>query len=411
QAIERSVRELLALNYFDQASLARGPASRIDEETKTVDLTYDLEEASSDQLELSGGWGGALGLQLQAGVTFSNFSLQNLFNRSAWRPLPTGDGQRLSLSVVTAGTRYQNVSVSFTEPWFRGRQTPAGFSVGYSNFQSGESRAGSAYGRLFYRQRLRWPDDYFQLGTDVGYRLYDLSGETIAERYGLPEGESQELTFTETLSRNSLDSPIFPSNGSSLALTVTVAPPIGDFIQYHKWELTNAWYAPVTGRLTFNVATRFGYIGSLTGDDVQFQRYLVGGTPLDVQGSFRGVGTDLVFMRGYPTEAISPRQDGRAVGGRILNKYATELQLLAVQSAQLSFAPYLFFDAANTWSGFADYNPAQLYRSAGVGARIFLPILGLLDLNYGYQLDPFVGRDGAVVPPQWRFQFSLGGAR
>lgn len=415
QALERSVRELIQLNYFDQTSLAGGPDISVNEEEKTVDLAYNLTEAGSDQLELSGGWGGSTGLLLQARVTFNNFSIQNLFNGSAWSPLPSGDGQQLSLSVVTNGRRYQNYSVSFTEPWFRGRRTPVGGSVGYTYFQSradDESVVASGSARLFYRQSLSWPDDFFQTGTDLGYRLYNIRGENNVNSLGLPEGNSQEFTIRQSLTRNSLDNPIFPSAGSNLSLSVTLAPPLSNFIQYHKWDLENAWYTPLTGRLSLSVRARYGYIGSLTGDDVQFQRFLVGGSPLDTQGQFRGFGKDLVFMRGYPIESISPTQGGESVGGRILNKYSAEIQLLAIQTQAFSFAPYAFADAANTWDGFDDYNPSQLFRSAGFGARVFLPILGMLDLNYGYQIDPFVPRiDGDSGLPQWRFQFSLGGGQ
>ncbi len=415
QALERTVRELIQLNYFDQTSLANGPDISVNEEDKSVDLAYNLTESGSDQLELSGGWGGSTGLLLQAGVTFNNFSIQNMFNGSAWRPLPSGDGQQLKLSVVTNGRRYQNYSVAFTEPWFRGRRTPVGGSVGYTYFKSStsdESVVASGFGRLFYRQSLSWPDDFFQTGTDLGYRLYNITGTNNTNSLGLPEGNSQEFTIRQSLTRNSLDNPIFPTAGSNFSLSVTVAPPISDLIQYHKWELENAWYTPLAGRLSLSVRTRFGYIGSLNGEDVQFQRFLVGGSPLDTQGQFRGFGKDLVFMRGYPIESISPTLGGESVGGRILNKYASEIQFLAVQSPQFSLAPYAFADAANTWDGLDDYNPGQLFRSVGFGARVFLPILGMLDLNYGYQIDAFVPRiEGDSGLPQWRFQFSLGGAQ
>jgi outer membrane protein insertion porin family len=384
----------------------------VNDEDRSVDLTYNLAEASSDQLELSGGWGGSSGLILQAGVTFNNFSARNLFNRRAWRPLPMGDGQQLSLNVTTYGTFRQSYQVSFTEPWFRGRQTPVGFALGYTSQRSRErsivteegdttrvrDQLGSASVRLFYRQQLRWPDDFFQTGTDLGLRFYNITGGNVANTYGLPEGTSRELTLSQSLTRNALNSPLFPTAGSNLGFSVTVAPPVPGFIQYHKWDLNTAWYAPLTGRSALSFRTQFGYIGSLTGDDVEFQRYLVGGSPLDVQGSFRGFGKDLVFLRGYPIEVVGPRRNGEAVGGRILTKYGAELQLVAVQTPQLSLAPYLFAEAANTYDSFEAFDPGRLYRSAGLGLRVFLPILGMVDLNYGYQNDL----------PKWRFQFSLG---
>ena len=417
-ALERSVRELATLNYFDPASFQAGPQISVNDEDQTVDLTYTLAETSSDQLELSGGWGGGnIGLILTARVTFNNFSIQNAA-KGFKGGMPTGDGQQLSLQVQTYGTRRQVYSLSFTEPWFRGRQTPAGFSLGYSaseyrQFNQDPINVSTGYGSLFYRQRLKWPDDYFVTGTNLGFRLYDISGTGGGGLSGgrLPEGVSTEVTVTQTLSRNALDNPTFPQSGSSLDLSFTVAPPIGGTVQYYKADAATAWYTPVVGKLSASVRAQAGYIGSITGDEVQFQRYLIGGTPLEAsQGGFgRGFGRDLVFLRGYPLEAIGPRRDGVSVGGRILNKYEAELGLVLLQTPQLSLAPYLFADAANAWAGFDDFDPSRLYRSAGFGARVFLPILGLVDLSMGYQIDPFQPLGDEDGRPQWRFQFSLGG--
>ena len=415
QAIERSVRELAQLNYFDPTSFGNGPAIDVNDEDQTVDLTYRLAEVSSDQLELSGGYGGNAGVLLTARLTFNNFSLQNMLGGGGSRSFPpSGDGQQLSLQVVTSGKFYQNYSLSFTEPWFQGRQTPIGFSLGYSDFRSRSSdyRVARGFGRVFYRQRLKWPDDFFSTGTNLGYQIYDvegLDGGTL--RSGLPEGVSQEVTVSQSLSRNNVDNPLFPSAGSNVGLTVSVAPPIPGFIQYHKWDFKNAWYAPLTRKLSASISADFGYIGSITGDDVEFQRFLVGGSPLETtQGSSRGFGKDLVFMRGYPLQSIGPRLDGAAVGGRILNKYSAELQFVALQTASLSAAPYLFFDAGNAWDSFSDFDPSRLFRSAGFGTKLFLPILGPVDLNYGYQIDPFEPLPGGDNgQPQWRFQLSLGG--
>jgi outer membrane protein insertion porin family len=421
QAIERSVRELIQLGYFDQEALAEGPAISVNDEDRTVDLTFRLVETGGDQLELSGGWAGSgFGLILQARVTFNNFSIQNLFKGEAWRPVPTGDGQQLSLGIQASGLHYQNYSLSFTEPYFRGKQTPVGFSANYSYRDLSRSRIlfeeadetnlfRSFASRVFFRQQLRWPDDFFQVGTDLNYRLYDIQGAQYARAYRLPEGVSQELTLRQTLARNSFDNPLFPMVGSNFSLSSEIALPVSGFNQFHKQLLSTTWVTPVVGRLSLQFSGDFGYIGSLTGDEVQFQRFLVGGSPLEVQGSHLGYGKDLIFMRGYPLGAISPRRDGQIVGGRIMNKYSVEARLFAFQSAQFSLAPYMFVDAANTWDSFSDYNPSNLYRSAGFGAKIFLPILGMLDLNYGYAMDSFVDpRDGTRQVPGWRFQFSIG---
>lgn len=411
QAVERSVRDLVQLNYFDQNSIAGGPSIVPNDEDKTVDLVYTLAEQSSDQLELSGGYGGSLGLLLTARVTFNNFSAQNLLNGEAWKPIPSGDGQQLSLQVVTSGTRYQNFSLSFTEPWFRGRPTPVGFSLGLQQYENSPTqtdyRIRLATAQVFARSRLKWPDDYFQVGTTLGYRLYDISGTSTLQ---LPEGINQELTVRQTLSRNALDNPVFPSAGSNNQLALTVATPLPGFIQYYKADYENAWYAPLGGRLSLAFKSQFGYIGSLTGDEVEFQRYLVGGSPLETSRNLVGFGKDLIYLRGYPAESIGPRQSNSSVGGRILNKYQSELQWVAFQTPQLSLAPYVFADAANAWDGLSDYDPSELYRSTGVGARVILPILGLVDLNYGYGLDSFepLPGDSDSGDPQWRFQFTLG---
>lgn len=420
EAITESLRRLSQLNYFEAEALQRNPGIDIDDEERTVDLTYTVAEAGGDQLELSGTYG-SIGLILQLRVTFNNFSAQNLFKREAWRPLPMGDGQQLSLGIQTSGRAYQSYSISFTEPWFRGRPTPVGFSLSYSNydysrfysnslFNVGNTddalRFGTASARAFVRQRLSWPDDKFVGGVGIGYRFYNLN----QRYYDLPEGRSNELTFETNLSRNSEDNPIFPRRGSRFDLAVTLAPPIGEFIQYHKWDLRTGWNAPITQRLSVGITGHLGYIGSFTSDDVRFQRYLPGGSPFDTQGlSSFTFGKDIVYMRSYPAQSIGPRREGDPVGGRVLNKYTTELRYLAVQNAQLQAAPYVFADFVNTWDSFTSYNPSQLYRSAGLGVRLFLPILGMLEFAYGYAFDEFepISRDDDGQS-KWRLQFTIG---
>jgi outer membrane protein insertion porin family len=428
-AIQESVRRLLQLNYFSQESLKGGPNISVDQEEQEVDLTYSVEEVGSDQLELSGTWG-RYGLVLQLGFTFNNFSAQNLFNWSEWQPLPSGDGQKLSLNVRTNGRYYQNYSASFTEPWFLGRPNPVGGSVSYSRFSRlpsaglfggarGSRLANGAFSQssaqLFYERRLQWPDDKFSLSNALGYQFYQNSNDFISS---LPEGVSQQLTLTETLSRNSLNNPIFPTSGSKVSLSLELAPPVSDFVQYHKWRLKTSWNVPLGGRFSLNFKTDYGYIGSITGEEVQFQRFDLGGSAFDYGGY--NYGTEPVFMRGYPARVLGPRrtvtrsdgtQDVVPVGGTVLNKYTSELRFQAIESQQLRAAPYLFLDAANSWDSFQTYNPAQLYRSAGVGVRVFLPIVGLIEFNYGYNFDRYTPiEQGDGGDPGWTFQFSIGGA-
>jgi outer membrane protein insertion porin family len=420
ESIIESIRRLSQLNYFNAETLQRGPDPIPNDETQTVDLVYTVEEVGGDQLELSGTWGG-IGLILQLRVTFNNFSAQNLFKREAWDPLPMGDGQSLSLAVQTNGLAYQNYSVSFTEPWFRGKPTPIGFStsftridynsLGRSTFDAlsdsteQEARVLTTFnGRAFYQQRLKFPDDKFQYSTGVGYRYYNVPGGLST----LPGGVFHEVTLDQTLMRNSQDHPIFPRRGSLFEASLSIAPPIPGTVQYHKWGLKNVWNAPFTERITLGVVSQYGYIGSFTDDPVQFERYLLGGSPFEAQGVNQQIGSDIIYMRGYPFASLGPTRNGRATGGRILNRYSAELRLLAVQSPQLQAAPYLFFDAANTWDSFDTYNPAQLYRSAGVGARLFLPILGMIEFAYGWNLDEYPATRSDTGLREGRFQFTIG---
>ncbi len=419
EAIQESMRRLQQLSYFDAQALSSGLGTAINEQRKTVDLSYKLNEVGSDQLELSGTWG-RFGLVLMLRFGFNNFSLQNFFDRGAWKPLPSGDGQKLSIGIQTNGRYYQSYSLSFTEPWFRSRPTPIGFSLSHSRLgrlpyyyydDSGDGDASNfitTSGRLFYDRRLKFPDPFFSTSSSIGYQYY--FNDSLLTY--LPQGVSQEITLQQSLSRNSLDNPLFPMRGSSMLLSLQVAPPLPGFIQYHKWRYQSSWNFPLAKKLSLGVSTDYGYIGSLTGDPVTFERFDVGGSPFETQGGYYNYGTDIIYMRGYPRSAIGPRLSGDAVGGTILNKYTSEIRWLAIQTPQLQAAPYLFLDAANTWNSFKVFNPADLYRAAGVGARLFLPIVGMLEITYGYNFDAFEPAAGYRTNHEgdrrWYFQFSLG---
>ncbi len=417
-AIQESIRRLMQLNYFSQESLGGGPAVEVDEQRKVVDLAYSLEETGSDQLQLSGTWG-QFGLVLSLGFEFNNFSAQNFFKKGAWRPLPSGDGQRLSLGVQTNGRFYQNYSIGYTEPWFRGKPTPVGFSVNYSKIGQnpfstlslGDLSTASA--RVFYEKRLKWPDDKFSYRSGIQYQNTDNNG--LYPEEVIPFGASQEITLQQMISRNSTDNPLFPSSGSTFRFSVDIATPVGDFIQYHKWRLKHDWHVPILPKLSLSVGADFGYVGSITGEHVSFQRFVVGGSPFDTQGSFNRffLATDIIYLRGYPAGVIGPRSStGEPRGGRILNKYSSELRFMAISTEQLQAAPYLFMDAANSWDHFGVYNPAEVFRSAGFGMRFFLPILGMLELAYGRNFDTFepsaAQRSDHSGNKRWLFQFTIG---
>ena len=417
--IQETIRRLSQLSYFDQEKLGAGPSIDLDQENRTVDLTYSLEEIGSDQLELSGTYG-RFGLILQLRFGFNNFSFQDIGKRHAWRPLPSGDGQRLSVGLQSNGRAYQSYTLSFTEPWFRGRPTPVGFSLSHSRFSGGSFYTftsntfdtGQLFVRssasIFYEKRLTWPDDQFSTSTSLGYQ-YFLNRQFTSV---LPEGTSEQVTVRQSLTRSSLDHPVFPTTGSNLLLSGEVALPIPGFVQFHKWRFNTEWNVPVAPKVAISFGSQFGYIGSLTGDDVLFERYVVGGSPFDFQGFTDNFGKEIVYMRGYPARVLGPRRDREAIGGRILNLFTSELRALVIQTPQLTAAPYVFMDAANTWDSFETYSPTQLYRSAGVGVRLLLPILGMMEMSYGYNFDEFVPIAGQesrhTGANKWLFQFTIG---
>jgi outer membrane protein insertion porin family len=409
--IQESIRRLMQLNYFTQESLAAGPGIDIREESRTVDLKYNLEETGTDQLELSGTWG-RFGLILQLRFNFNNFSAQNIFKKDAWKPLPAGDGQRMSVGIQTNGRRYQQYSLSYTEPWFRGKPRPVGFATSFSRIagltvlDAGGGELLTFSQRVFFEQRLKRPDPWFSFSSTVGYQYYD-NRDWIST---LPNGVSQQVTFKQALTRNNTDHPLFPSMGSKFSLSLEIAPPIGDLIQYHKWRLTNSWNTPILRKVSLGLSADYGFIGSLDKRDVAFERFIVGGSPFETQGFYSFFGKDIVYMRGYPLGALGPRSEGNdPFGGKILNKYSAELRWMAIATEQLQAAPYAFIDAANAWDSFNSYNPTDVYRSAGFGMRFFLPILGMVEMAYGYNFDTFEPinskHDGSK---KWTFQFSLG---
>ena len=408
QAIQESVRRLMQTGYFGTSSLSKGPGITIDDEKKNVDLTYTVEETAVPKPQLTGTFG-PFGLVLGVGFTYNNFSLRNAFRRGGWRPLPSGDGQSLGMNVQANGKAFQQFGFNFTEPWFRGKPAPIGIALSYTHIGSDavssalDGRFNTFSARFFHERRLKWPDPFFQIGTSLAYESFD---NTLYDE--LPAGANRKLALTQSISRNTTDHPVFPTRGSKTGLSVELALPVGDFIRYHKWRLESSWNFPLArrGRLSFNASGDFGYIGAIGGRPVDFERFVLGGSPLDAQGVATTpiLGTDVVYFRGYPLGAFGRDAAGRITGGRVLNKYSAELRWSAVRKSFLQATPYLFFDMANTWNGLDEYRPFDLFRSAGAGIRMNIPVLGLVEIVYGRNLDAF----GPDDTPAWGLQFSIG---
>lgn len=409
EAIVRSIRELSTLGFFDPQNITPDVIPNAQE--KTVDVTYRLDESTStSNFEFSGGYGGrSIGAIVSARLNFNNFSLKRALEGD-FTPFPAGDGQTLSLGVQVTGTGYQSYSFGFVEPWLNGKPTSLGvnFSYNFINYNNSDERNKLFSASVSLGKRLKWPDDYFSLRTVASYQLYDVAG-TVSF---LAEGTSSIVSIKQVIERNSLDNFISPNSGSKLSLSAELAPPIPGFSEFYKIKTDFQHHVPIVGKMVLTSQANYGFIGYLTNDNrSNFQRFLLGGTQLQQRQSFL---YDNIDLRGYPgglAESIAPVVDGEKVGGRLYSKYSFEVRYPAVSTEQLQLIPYVFFDAGNAYQDFASFDPFNVKRSIGLGTRLFLPVLGLVDLSYGYRLDGIpnpANPNGSVSSGQWEFLFNIG---
>jgi outer membrane protein insertion porin family len=428
-AIVRSTRQLSQLGNFDEQKMDPKPTN-INPNDGTVDIIYNVVEKPSDQIELSGGFGGGQ-LVGTLGLTFNNFSVRNLFNGKAYKPLPKGDGQKLSLRGQANGKNYQNFSFTFSEPWLGGKK-PIFFSLSaYTQLSS----SGRFYAKdnpnynylringvgVTLGKRLNWPDNYFQLNYSLNFDHYTLDRYP---GYLFTTGTSYNIKLTQELSRNSLDVPIYPTGGSNIRFTLQVTPPYSlfnntnyriatpeeryKFVEYHKWKFDAQWFTRIAGKLVLMSQTRFGFLGSynkLVGQS-PFERFKLGGDGMATYQFLQG--SEIIGLRGYQNFSIVPvgsnYNSDTNPGSPIYNKFTLELRYPVIQSQSATIFLLTFAEGGNAWNNFRDYNPFNIRRSAGVGARIFLPIFGLLGLDYGYGFDAIPGIPGAN---KGQFHFSI----
>ncbi|MEX0995060.1 MAG: outer membrane protein assembly factor BamA, partial [Balneolaceae bacterium] len=356
-AIIRSIRELSTLGYFNPEGIE--PDLNPDPDEQKVDINYQLDESqSTDNFEFSGGFGGRqIGVILAARVNFNNFSVQRIFEPGGWSPIPSGDGQKLSLGVQVTGRGYQSYSFSFQEPWLGGKPTSFGVSVSYDilNFRQLPGQSIRERNELFSSsvsigRQLNWPDDYFSQRTSLQYQRYDIAGS--AGIFG--EGRTNIVSLRHRIERNSLDNFISPTRGSQMHITGEVAPPLPNFGQYFKIKSGYHHHNTLVGRLVLSGSANYGYMGYFgSGTRSNFQRFFLGGTAIQQRQSFIN---DNIDMRGYPggtTGVISPLDENRnLIGGRVYSKYTMELRYPAVTSDQVQLIPYVFGVAGNTYLEF-----------------------------------------------------------
>lgn len=433
----RTIRELSQLGYFDPENIE--PDMRPNFEDATVDITFKLEERPNDQIELSGGWGGFFGFVGTVGLVFNNFSIKNIFNFEKWRPLPVGDGQQLSLRVQANGRSFQNYSISLTEPWFGGKKPNAlSVSVNHSvqrqldffNRQDPGREVGSfriTGATVGLSKRVTWPDDYFVFSTALQYQNYIF--DEFGSFFGLsfPTGRLNSLALITTVGRNNVDNPIYPRLGSNITLVTTLTPPYASlnpnitaespdevkfrWLEYHKWMFDATFFTPVFGSTKWVLSgrTHMGFLGSY-GDRIgiiPLERFVMGGDGMNFNNF--ALGQEIIGLRGYENQSITPgrenRGDGGEFGGIIYNKHVMELRFLVSPNPSATIFLLGFAEAGNNWGSYADFNPYNLQKSAGFGARIFMPAFGLLGLDWGYGFDPIPGRS---TPSGGQFHFTIG---
>ena len=436
---ERSIREIASLGQFDPEAItdpAKGYSIIPDQLNSTVDIVYNVTEKPSSQLELSGGWGGRT-FVATVGVSFNNFSTRRMFDKSAWRPVPLGDAQNLSFRFQTSGTYYSSLSASFVEPWLFGKKpTSLSLSAYYSRQTNSylmwnilnNDKQFEVYGfSAGLGNRLKWPDNYFVLYNQLSWQTYKLK-DWYSNYFIFDDGISHNLSYTLGLSRTSTDQQIYPRQGSDLSFSVQITPPYSLFrrkdkgvldaagnptkvgnwrdinydrwssqdrykwIEYHKWTFKGSLYTKLVGDLVLMTRAQFGYLGyyNRKWGYSPFEGFLVGG---DGMSGYNSYGSEVIALRGYENYSLTPYQatsyssNGYSYAGNVYDKFTVELRYPIVMQPQSTIFALLFLEGGNCWSDIRDFNPFEIKRSAGVGVRVYLPVIGLLGIDWGYGFD------------------------
>ena len=419
--VQRTIRELAQLGYFDPEKL--NVDFNPDPVSGTVDLEYTVEEKPSDQIQVSGGYGSGMFVGT-LGVTFNNFSLRNIFNGKSYRPLPTGDGQRLSLQASASGLWYQNYSFSFVDPWFGGRK-PNSFSVSvyHSNVRQYTSKEEAKEERKTFKvtgagiglgQRLQVPDDYFTLYLELSYKRYNINN------YGdyamiFNKGVSNNLSIKAVLGRSSSGpNPIFPTMGSEFSVSAELTPPYSymngkdytdpnmtlqeryKWIEYHKYKASAKWFTTLFGpkdgssrALVLVTKAEFGLLGMYNKNvgKSPFEYFQLGGDGLY---GYNLYGAENIGLRGYSNQSLTP-----AANGYVYNKYTVELRYPMSLNPNATFYAIVFAEAGNCWHSIENFRPFDVKRSAGVGVRVYMSMIGLIGVDWGYGFDEVPGAPNA----------------
>ena len=438
--VVRTVRELGQLGFFDPEQISPD-FKNVDPNNGTVDIEYGLVPKGASQIELQGGYGGG-GFIGTIGLSFNNFSLKGMKDPKAWRPVPRGDGQAVSLR-LQANRFYRVYSASLSDPWFGGVQ-PVQFSTSFShtkqyryNYFTGRVDKSQSFevtgASIGLAKRLRIPDDYFTLSQSLGYQYYNLINY-FTGLFPFGDGSSNNLSYTVALSRNNtFTNPIFPLGGSEFVLSARFSLPyslwngvdyanLGDlekyqdddgnpdpakieqekfrWLEFYKVKFKGSWYTRLFDKLVLRTHTEFGFLGAFNNDRgvIPFDRFFLGG---DGMSQYAMDGRETISLRGYPNQSLSTQD-----GSTIYNRFSLELRYPITLKPAASIFGLTFIESGQGYNSFREFNPFNGKRSVGLGLRIFMPAFGLLGIDFGYGLDAV--NDFDLNPNGWETHFVIG---
>ena len=436
----RTVREVGQLGFFD-AEQINPQMENVDPNSGTIDVRFDLVESGASQIELQGGYGqgGFIGT---LGLSFNNFSMRNILDKTKYKPLPMGDGQTLALR-LQASQFYNTYSFSFSEPWLGGQQ-PVQFSTSLQHtiqyrydFFTGLADKSQSFqisgATIGLAKRLRIPDDFFQLSQAVSFQYYNLKNYYTG-LFTFGDGQANNLSYTINLTRNNTRiNPIFPTGGSTFSISAKLTPPYSLFskkdfsnlgvltefqdengnpdlakidqekfrwLEFYKIKFNGTWYTPIYEKLILKTQADFGFLGAynLARGNIPFERFFLGG---DGMINYALDGRETIALRGYPNQSLSSTD-----GSVIFNKFTLELRYPITLKPSASIYALTFLEAGNGYSSFREFDPFRSKRSAGAGVRIFMPAFGLLGIDFGYGFDNV--NSNLTTPNGWETHFVIG---
>ena len=416
-----TLRQLMGMGHFDAESLQPDIQPVTDD---LVNVNFPLTETASDQFNIAGGWGSGSFVG-SVGITLNNLSTRNMFRKGQWRPYPMGQNQKFSISGQTNGTYYKAIAASFTDPWVGGRK-PNSLTVSahwseqnnaYYIWQSSTMHFRTLGIALGLGKRLKWPDPNFTLYVEGQYRRYALKNW---DYFIMKNGVAHELSVKIAFGRSTIDQPIYPRKGSEFSITATLTPPYSawdgrdysntsmpdnvryKWIEYHRWELKGKWFQSLSnnGDLVLMAAAEMGYLGNYNRHKTSpFQRFEVGG---DGMSGYTIYGVDIIGLRGYEDGALDPVNSNYSMA---YNKYTVELRYPVILKPSSQIFVLGFLEGGSGFNSWREFSPFKIKRSAGVGVRVYLPIVGQLGLDWGWGFDAPMGdtrRSGG------HFHFTLG---